>query len=83
VYAYLKRHPAFREVPGKFEDYIAKPKLGYRGLHTVVRINTTSGLAKCEIQMRTGLQDAWAIKSHTLLYKLKKKDLDRLGLLPS
>jgi ppGpp synthetase/RelA/SpoT-type nucleotidyltranferase len=28
--------------------------------------------------MRTGLQDAWAIKSHALLYKLKRKDLDRL-----
>jgi putative GTP pyrophosphokinase len=78
VYAFIKRHSAFREVGGKFEDHIAKPKWGYRGLHTVVRISTTSGLAKCEIQMRTGLQDAWAVKSHALIYKLKKKDLERL-----
>ena len=52
--------------------------MGISKLHTVVHITTTSGPAKCEIQMRTGLQDAWAVKSHALVYKLKKKDLERL-----
>ncbi len=78
VYGYIQRHPAFREMPGKFVDYVYKPKFGYRALHTVIAIETTVGLAKCEIQIRTALQDAWAVKSHALVYKLKKADIERL-----
>jgi putative GTP pyrophosphokinase len=78
VYGFIKRHPAFRELRAKFEDHIAKPKFGYRALHTVVQIKTTFKSAKCEIQIRTGLQDAWAVKSHALVYKLEKANLERL-----
>lgn len=78
VYGYIRGHRAFREVRGKFEDYIARPKSGYRALHTVVRIDTTFGPAKCEIQIRTGLQDSWAVRSHGLVYKLRKTDVERL-----
>lgn len=78
VYGYIRGHRAFREVPGKFEDYIARPKSGYRALHTVVRIDTTFGPANCEIQIRTGLQDSWAVRSHGLVYKLRKTDVGRL-----
>jgi ppGpp synthetase/RelA/SpoT-type nucleotidyltranferase/thymidylate synthase ThyX len=78
VYGYIRQHPAFTEIKGKFEDYIHRPKLGYRALHTVVSIQTSFGLAKCEIQIRTALQDAWAVKSHALVYKLKKTDLSRV-----
>jgi len=80
VYGYICRHRAFREIPNKFEDYIAEAKSGYRGLHTVVRTSTSSGTTKCEVQMRTGLQDAWAVKSHALVYKLKKTEFERLPL---
>jgi ppGpp synthetase/RelA/SpoT-type nucleotidyltranferase len=78
VYAYLRRHPSFREIAGKFEDYVQNPKVGYRALHSVFKIRTTFGPAKCEVQVRTALQDAWAAKSHALLYKLKKTELERL-----
>ncbi len=78
VYGYLRRHPAFQEVKGRLADYIHKPKLGYRSLHTVVSIRTSFGAARCEVQIRTALQDAWAVKSHALMYKLKKDDLSKL-----
>ncbi len=80
VYGYIQNHRAFRELRGKREDYLRHPKVGYRALHTVVRIQTNSGPAKCEVQVRTALQDAWAVKSHALVYKLKKADLARLPL---
>lgn len=52
-------------------------KMGYLGLHFVVRLKDHysgpyyEGLhdLKCEIQVRTILQDAWAIISHQLVYK--------------
>jgi ppGpp synthetase/RelA/SpoT-type nucleotidyltranferase len=80
IYGYIKQHWAFEEIPGKFEDYILAPKSGYRALHTIVRVRTSFGEAKCEVQIRTALQDAWAIKSHALVYKLQKTDLERLPL---
>jgi putative GTP pyrophosphokinase len=52
-------------------------KMGYSGRHLVVtlggtysgeRYNEINSL-KCEIQVRTVLQDAWAIISHKLIYK--------------
>lgn len=52
-------------------------KMGYLGLHFIVRLKEHysgphyEGLhdLKCEIQVRTILQDAWAIISHHLVYK--------------
>lgn len=50
-------------------------KMGYHGLHYVVSLKTsgngTNSLKDlcCEIQVRTALQDSWAIASHHLLYK--------------
>jgi len=78
VYGQVKGH--FREVPGKFEDYVQNDKFGYRALHTVVRMDTSFGPAKCEVQIRTALQDAWAVKSQALVYKLGKRDLAQLPL---
>ena len=60
----------------KRED-LGTDKMGYQGKHFVVelgkgysgaRYNELQGL-KCEIQVRTVLQDAWAIISHHLVYK--------------
>ena len=78
VYGYLRKQPAFRELQARFEDYVRHPKVGYRGLHSVFRIRTTFGEARCEVQIRTALQDAWAVKSHALVYKLKKTELQQL-----
>jgi putative GTP pyrophosphokinase len=75
IHAYLQAHPAFKVLPKKTEDYIERPKDGYRGVHLVVEVQTSFGRAKCEIQLRTTLQHAWAEKAHDLLYKLKKKEL--------
>ena len=54
------------------------PRDGYRGVHLVVEVKTSFGRARCEIQLRTMLQHAWAEKSHDLLYKLGKTDLRRV-----
>lgn len=78
ILGYLRRHHAFRVIPGKMQDYINNPKNGYRGFHLVVLANTTFGSTKCEIQIQTALQHAWSAKSHTLLYKLGLRDLGRI-----
>jgi ppGpp synthetase/RelA/SpoT-type nucleotidyltranferase len=52
-------------------------KMGYHGSHFIVALGTRySGTRydsivklKCEVQVRTVLQDAWAIISHQLVYK--------------
>jgi len=74
----LSRHHAFRLLPRKREDYIAKPKNGYRGYHLIVALDTGFGRTKCEIQLQTALQHAWAAKTHTLVYKLRVRDLERI-----
>lgn len=64
------------EMIDKHED-LGMDKMGYQGLHFIVelgsrysgpRYDNLSGM-KCEIQVRTVLQDAWAIISHHLVYK--------------
>ncbi len=70
IYGYLDRHPAFRIIPKGVENYVKDPKEGYRGLHIPIRILTNYGNLKCELQVRTSLQDSWATKNHSLLYKL-------------
>jgi putative GTP pyrophosphokinase len=55
-------------------------KFGYIAVHFIVRIGEKSSGAryddlkslKCEIQVRTVLQDAWAIINHHLMYKREK-----------
>jgi ppGpp synthetase/RelA/SpoT-type nucleotidyltranferase len=78
IHGYLQRHPAFKILHSKTEDYIAHPKEGYRGVHLVVEMQTSFGRARCEVQLRTMLQHAWAEKSHDLLYKLRKTELERV-----
>lgn len=50
-------------------------KNGYRGVHYVIEknfnINTVEECLLCEVQIRTVLQDAWAIQSHEYGYKKK------------
>lgn len=63
-------------------DKLAEKKpdeFGYGALHFVVRLGSKSSGARyddlkglvCEIQVRTVLQDAWAIVDHHLVYKSK------------
>lgn len=56
-------------------DRLGKDKVGYLSIHYVIEINTEqpehnhlNGL-KCEIQIRTVLQDAWAQIFHDRVYK--------------
>jgi len=48
---------------------------GYRGVHYVIKkkfvIGDKEETLKCEVQLRTVLQDAWAIQSHVFGYKRK------------
>lgn len=47
-------------------------ELGYRAWHAVVTVRGTRFMGlKCEIQVRTMLQEAWAHKAHPLIYKPK------------
>lgn len=56
-------------------DLLGKDKVGYLSIHYVVTINTNEleythlNGVKCEIQIRTVLQDAWAQVFHDRLYK--------------
>ena len=51
---------------------------GYRAVHIDVKTDTTTfRQVKCEIQIRTLLQDAWAIWSHPL-YEKYRRDLSRI-----
>ena len=78
IHAYLQRHPTFKVLPTKTRDYIAHPENGYRGVHLVVQVQTSFGRAKCEVQLRTMLQHAWAEKNHDLLYKLGSSKVRRV-----
>lgn len=62
----------------KYTDIKRQPrsgKSGYRGIHYIIKkefeISEKKENLLCEIQLRTVLQDAWAIQSH--LYGYKKK----------
>jgi putative GTP pyrophosphokinase len=72
-----------------FEDYIKNPKpSGYRSIHLVANIaydsvqREGSEVAikaeemKCEIQIRTKLQDAWGDVTHEFHYKAKNSGVD-------
>ena len=75
---------------------LGSDRMGYHGTHFVVSLGSKcSGPRyddirelKCEIQVRTVLQDAWAIISHHLVYKDEaliptqmKRDLNNVGAL--
>ena len=64
------------EESNKIEE-LGADRMGYTGIHLVVslganytgpRYDSLEGL-KCEIQIRTVFQDAWALISHSLVYK--------------
>lgn len=78
IHGWLQRHPVFKVLRKHTEDYIARPRDGYRGVHLVVEVKTSFGRARCEVQLRTMLQHAWAERSHDLLYKLSGTDLRRV-----
>ena len=64
------------EVVDKIED-LGDDRMGYQGLHFLVRFGANYSGARydelrglrCEVQIRTVLQDAWAQISHHLAYK--------------
>ncbi|TRW17782.1 GTP pyrophosphokinase [Glacieibacterium frigidum] len=70
-------------IGGEAEDYISKPKgSGYRSLHLTADVSydavrrdrynnviVVDDKIKCEIQIRTKLQDAWADLTHEFHYK--------------
>lgn len=79
----LKESPSLR-VAHDIEDYIATPKAsGYRSIHLFANVGYDSvrqeeGKAsvirdemKCEVQIRTKLQDAWGDVTHEFHYKAK------------
>lgn len=58
-------------------DELGADRMGYRGIHFLVKLGSSysgpryqplRGL-RCEVQVRTVLQDAWALISHHLVYK--------------
>ncbi|MFH0739583.1 MAG: RelA/SpoT domain-containing protein [bacterium] len=66
------------ELKKKYSDIERQPRFGesgYRGIHYIIKkefeINTKKENLFCEIQLRTVLQDAWAIQSHLYNYKRK------------
>lgn len=62
------------EVDDKLKNFLGEDRLGYRGVHfDVVPRDLPDGIdsemAKCEIQVRTNAQAAWAMATHDLVYK--------------
>jgi GTP pyrophosphokinase len=72
-------HQNYRPIPGKFDDYIALPKLnGYQSIHTIVHINHSTPL---EFQIRTHNMDYRAnfgVASH-FHYTEVLKPKDKVG----
>jgi len=61
----------------RVEDYITNPKPeGYRGIHLILEVPLhhlhLKFVPRCEVQLRTTLQHAWARASHDLTYKREK-----------
>jgi putative GTP pyrophosphokinase len=84
----LRSSPSLR-VAHQIEDYIAEPKAsGYRSIHLFADVkydgvrqengkaNVTSDQLKCEIQIRTKLQDAWGDVTHEFHYKAKNHGVE-------
>lgn len=77
----------FFEIPIKMDDKrettLGIDKLGYHGVHfDVVPRELPAALpremARCEIQVRTNAQAAWAMATHDLIYKAPVEPGDRL-----
>jgi len=69
----LLSNPRIKEIPGSEEDRITTPtSSGYRDFKFYVEYETGDfryGTVMCEIQIRTVLQDSWAILTHKDIYK--------------
>jgi len=77
------------KISDQVEDYIKTPKpSGYRSIHLVANIaydsvkrdgrevKVTPEVMKCELQIRTKLQDAWGDITHEFHYKAKSAGID-------
>jgi putative GTP pyrophosphokinase len=86
----LKESPSLR-VAHDIEDYIANPKdSGYRSIHLFANVrydsvrqvngkaNVNQDEMKCEIQIRTKLQDAWGDVTHEFHYKAKNFGIENM-----
>ena len=59
------------------KDNLGIDRMGYQSKHFVVKLINVLEIgdySKCEIQIRTSLQNAWADLSHTLVYKNTEDD---------
>jgi len=69
----LLSNPRIKEIPGSEEDRITTPtSSGYRDFKFYVEYETgdsKDSTVICEIQIRTVLQDSWAILTHKDIYK--------------
>jgi len=69
----LLSNPRIKEIPGSEEDRITTPtSSGYRDFKFYVEYETGDfrySTVMCEIQIRTVLQDSWAILTHKDIYK--------------
>ena len=79
----FKQTSDFRVKPTSIKEALETKDTGYRGWHFVAEPNITSHRtlmgAKCEIQVKTMLQEAWDAQTHDISYK-KERRIDK-GLL--
>ncbi|GAH61583.1 unnamed protein product, partial [marine sediment metagenome] len=79
----FKQTGDFKVKPTSIKEALETKDTGYRGWHFVAEPNISSHLtlmgAKCEIQIKTMLQEAWDAQTHDISYK-KEGQIDK-GLL--
>lgn len=59
------------------KEALGNDRMGYQSKHYIVKIKDVidlGSMSKCEIQIRTSLQNSWADLSHTLIYKNTEDD---------
>ena len=79
------RQPSFKVEPHTIDEALRTTRSGYRGWHFVaepspelINIKPSFMSAKCEIQIKTMIQEAWDAQTHDITYKQEELVDERL-----
>jgi ppGpp synthetase/RelA/SpoT-type nucleotidyltranferase len=82
IIRWMRAHAGFRVGPDRDEDARHDKAFGYRGYHFTLDLrgpllegNGDLAVLRCEVQIKTMLEEAWDAKTHGLSYK-REEDID-------